>query len=156
MTAMLLPLLLSLIAPASLVAPVGAQDADSGYAPEDIWSDEYAFQIFPCGPHGKFDPLQFREYHDYFSMKERMQTLAAYYPDFLQYHEGLLGGVNARGDEMTSDDYKGWYYNHPSPWMKITGNVQGGDYNDFNDDDGNYADRPDVMLVGNHLSLIHI
>ncbi|MEE3277464.1 MAG: M14 family zinc carboxypeptidase, partial [Candidatus Thermoplasmatota archaeon] len=24
------------------------------------------------------------------------------------------------------------------------------DYNDFNDDDGNYADRPDVMLVGNH------
>ena len=149
-TAMLLPLLLSLIAPASLVAPVGAQDAEPGYAPEDIWSDEYAFQIFPWGPHGNFDQLQFREYHDYFSMKERMQTLAAYYPDFLQYHEGLLGGVNARGDEMTAEDYEGWFYKHSSPWMKITGNVQGGDYNDFNDDDGNYADRPDVMLVGNH------
>ena len=51
---------------------------------------------------------------------------------------------------MTSDDYKGWYYNHPSPWMKITGNVNGGEYNPYNDDDGNYADRPDVMLVGNH------
>ncbi|MEC7714163.1 MAG: M14 family zinc carboxypeptidase, partial [Candidatus Thermoplasmatota archaeon] len=150
MTAMLLPLLLSLIAPVSLVAPVGAQDAEPGYAPEDIWSDEYAFQIFPWGPHGNFEQLQFREYHDYFSMKERMQTLAAYYPDFLQYHEGLLGGVNARGDEMTAEDYEGWFYKHSSPWMKITGNVQGGDYNDFNDDDGNYADRPDVMLVGNH------
>ena len=102
-----------------MVAPVEAQDADPGYAPEDIWSEEYAFQIFPWGPHGNFDQLQFREYHDYFSMKERMQTLAAYYPDFLQYHEGLLGGVNARGDEMTSEDYEGWYYKHSSPWMKI-------------------------------------
>ena len=26
----------------------------------------------------------------------------------------------------------------------------GGEYNDFNGDNGNYADRPDVMLVGNH------
>ena len=81
-------------------------------------------------------------------MKERMQTLAAYYPDFLQFHEGLLGGMNARGEMKTSNDYEGWYYNHPSPWMKITSNVRGGEYNDFNGDDGNYADRPDVMLVG--------
>ena len=36
------------------------------------------------------------------------------------------------------------------PWMKITANVGGGEYNDFNGDNGNYADRPDVMLVGNH------
>ena len=34
--------------------------------------------------------------------------------------------------------------------MKITGIVYGGEYNPFNDDDGNYADRPDVMLEGNH------
>ena len=148
--AMLLPLMLSLLAPATLIAPVGAQDSEPGYAPEDIWSDEYAFQIFPWGPHGDIDKLQFREYYDYFSMKERMQTLAAYYPDFLQFHEGLLGGMNARGQMTTSNDYEGWYYNHPSPWMKITSNVRGGEYNDFNGDDGNYADRPDVMLVGNH------
>ena len=57
--------------------------------------------------------------------------------------------MNARGEMTTSNDYEGWYYNHPSPWMKITSNVRG-EYNDFNGDDGNYADRPDVMLVGNH------
>jgi len=148
--ALLLPLLLSVAAPIAMVPPVSAQEPETGLTPEEIWSSEYVNQIFPWGPHGDFEQLQFREYHDYFSMKERMQTLAAYYPEFLQFHEGLLGGVNARGDEMTSNEYEGWYYNHPSPWMKITGNVQGGDYNEYNDDDGNYADRPDVMLVGNH------
>ena len=148
--ALLLPLLLSVAAPIAMVPPVSAQEPETGLTPEEIWSSEYVNQIFPWGPHGDFEQLQFREYHDYFSMKERMQTLAAYYPEFLQFHEGLLGGVNARGDEMTSTEYEGWYYNHPSPWMKITGNVQGGEYNEYNDDDGNYADRPDVMLVGNH------
>ena len=148
--ALLLPLLLSVAAPIAMVAPVSAQEPETGLTPEEIWSSEYVNQIFPWGPHGDFEQLQFREYHDYFSMKERLQTLGAYYPDCLQFHEGLLGGVNARGDEMTSTEYEGWYYNHPSPWMKITGNVQGGEYNEYNDDDGNYADRPDVMLVGNH------
>ncbi|MDG1535732.1 MAG: M14 family zinc carboxypeptidase [Candidatus Thalassarchaeaceae archaeon] len=148
--ALLLPLLLSVAAPIAMVVPVSAQEPETGLTPEEIWSSEYVNQIFPWGPHGDFEQLQFREYHDYFSMKERMQTLAAYHPDFLQFHEGLLGGVNARGDEMASTEYEGWYYNHPSPWMKITGNVQGGEYNEYNDDDGNYADRPDVMLVGNH------
>ena len=149
-TAMLLPFLLSVLSPVALAPVASAQDVGTGYAPEDIWSTEYASQVFPWGPHGDYDKLQFREYYDYFSMKERMQTLAAYYPDFLQFHEGLLGGMNARGEMTTSNDYEGWYYNHPSPWMKITSNVRGGDYNDFNGDDGNYADRPDVMLVGNH------
>ena len=148
--ALLLPLLLSVAAPIAMVVPVSAQEPETGLTPEEIWSSEYVNQIFPWGPHGDFEQLQFREYHDYFSMKERMQTLAAYHPDFLQFHEGLLGGVNARGDEMASTEYEGWYYNHASPWMKITGNVQGGEYNEYNDDDGNYADRPDVMLVGNH------
>ena len=148
--ALLLPLLLSVAAPIAMVVPVSAQEPETGLTPEEIWSSEYVNQIFPWGPHGNFEQLQFREYHDYFSMKERMQTLAAYHPEFLQFHEGLLGGVNARGDEMASTEYEGWYYNHASPWMKITGNVQGGEYNEYNDDDGNYADRPDVMLVGNH------
>lgn len=148
--ALILPLLLSVAAPIAMVVPVSAQEPETGLTPEEIWSSEYVNQIFPWGPHGNFEQLQFREYHDYFSMKERMQTLAAYHPEFLQFHEGLLGGVNARGDEMASTEYEGWYYNHASPWMKITGNVQGGEYNEYNDDDGNYADRPDVMLVGNH------
>ena len=30
------------------------------------------------------------------------------------------------GEMTTSNDYEGWYYNHPSPWMKITSNVRGG------------------------------
>ena len=35
--------------------------------------------------------------------------------------------------------------------MKITANVGDGEYNEFNGDNGNYADRPDIMLVGNCL-----
>ena len=34
--------------------------------------------------------------------------------------------------------------------MKITENVQGGDYNAFVGDNGNYPERHDVMIVGNH------
>tara|TARA_B100000579_G_scaffold164782_2_gene133791 strand:+ start:7197 stop:9332 length:2136 start_codon:yes stop_codon:yes gene_type:complete len=147
---MLLPFLLSMLSPVALAPITVAQVSETGTAPEDIWSTEYAQQIFPWGPHGDEAQLQFREYHDYFSMKQRMQTLAAYYPDFLQFHEGLLGGLNARGEFTSVTDYEGWYYNHPSPWMKITADVRGGEYNDFVGDDGNYEDRPDVMLVGNH------
>ena len=108
-TAMLLPFLLSMLSPVALAPVASAQDVGTGYAPEDIWSTDYANQVFPWGPHGDYDKLQFREYYDYFSMKERMQTLAAYYPDFLQFHEGLLGGMNARGQMPTSNDYEGWY-----------------------------------------------
>ena len=39
--ALILPLLLSVAAPIAMVAPVEAQDADPGYAPEDIRSEEY-------------------------------------------------------------------------------------------------------------------
>ena len=62
----------------------------------------------------------------------------------------MNGGTNARGEEVTADAYEGWYYGHSSPWMKITQDVQGGDYNPFVGDNGNYADRHDVMIVGNH------
>ena len=148
--AMLLPFLLSMLSPVALAPITEAQETQPGTSPEEIWSTEYANQVFPWGPHGDVEQLQFREYHDYFSMKQRMQTLAAYYPDFLQFHEGLLGGLNARGEFTSVTDYEGWYYNHPSPWMKITADVRGGEYNDFVGDDGNYEDRPDVMLVGNH------
>ena len=70
--ALILPLLLSVAAPIAMVAPVSAQDADTGLAPEDIWSDDYVNQIFPWA-HESNDQLQFRSYHDYFSMKDRMQ-----------------------------------------------------------------------------------
>lgn len=145
----LMPFLLSVLAPVSVITPVAAQDQGTENSPEDIWSQEYISQIFPWAPESN-DRLQFREYHDYFSMKARMQALADQNPEFLEYHEGLLGGVNARGVDMSATEYEGWYYNHPSPWMKITADVGGGEYNHFNGDNGNYADRPDVMLVGNH------
>jgi hypothetical protein len=83
-------------------------------------------------------------------MKERMQTLADRNSEFISFHEGLVGGVNARGNQMGIDDYEGWFYNHASPWLKITGDVAGGECNVYVGDCGNYADRPDVMLVGNH------
>ena len=151
--ALLLPLMLSVLAPVSLIAPVGAQESDSGMAPEDIWSEEYSNQIFPWGGN---DRLQFREYHDYFSMKDRMQQLADTNSNIMSYHEGLVGGVNARGQEMGADSYEGWYYNHASPWIKMTGGgedlegVSGGDCNAFVGDCGNYEEIPDVILVGTH------
>ena len=145
--ALLLPLLLSIFAPIALISPANAQEAGEEVSPEDIWSDDYRNQIFPW--YGN-DKLQFREYHDYFSMKERMQTLADRNSEFISFHEGLVGGVNARGNQMGIDDYEGWVYNHASPWLKITGDVAGGECNVYVGDCGNYADRPDVMLVGNH------
>ena len=75
---MLLPFLLCMLSPVALAPVASAQDVGTGYSPEDIWSTEYSNQVFPWGPHGDFEKLQFREYYDYFSMKERMQTLAAY------------------------------------------------------------------------------
>ena len=143
--ALILPLLLALIAPGC----IQPDDADDGDTPDMLWSEDYVNQIYPWAPADN-DQLQFRAYHDYFSMKERMQYLADRNPEFLEFHEGLLGGTNARGDEMTANEYEGWYYNHRSPWMKITANVGDGEYNEFNGDNGNYEDRPDIMLVGNH------
>jgi len=142
-----LPLLLSLVAP---VANAGiAQDEPMGYAPEDIWSDDYNNMIFPWAPAN--DPiLQFKEYHTYETMKQRMQRLAEENSDIFEFHEGMNGGTNARGEATTQDSYEGWYYDHASPWLKITHEVYNGDYNPFVGDNGNYEDRPDVMIVGNH------
>ena len=143
-----LPLLLSLMTP--MVASTIAQDEpDTGIAPEDVWSDDYINDIFPWAPAGD-DILQFKEYHTYETMKTRMMRLAEENPNIFEYHEGMNGGTNARGEEVTADAYEGWYYGHSSPWMKITKDVQGGDYNPFVGDNGNYPDRHDVMIVGNH------
>ncbi len=51
-----------------------AQDDDSsGVSPDDIWSPEYINQIHPWGGD---DRIQFKAYHDYFTMKDRMMQLA--------------------------------------------------------------------------------
>lgn len=142
-----LPLLLSLVSP--IVVTANAQDEPSGMAPADIWSEDYTNMIFPWAPANDLD-RQFKEYHTYETTKDLMLQLEQENPEIFEFHEGLLGGTNARGEEVTSDTYEGWYYGHSSPWMKITGDVGGGEYNEFVGDSGNYADRHDVMIVGNH------
>ena len=131
-----------------------SQDDDvQGNTPEDTWSYTYANEIYPWGG---TDAMQFKAYHDYDSMRDRMMQLAEQNDVIMSFHEGLDGGINARGMDMTADDYKGHFYSHPSPWMKITGGgeelegVHGGTCNSFVGDCGNYADIPDIQLVGNH------
>jgi hypothetical protein len=140
-----LPLLLSLAGPVAGSAYV--QEPATGDAPEDIWSDEYVAYEFPWGGD---EAVQFKEYHTYETMRNRMLRLAEDNSDFVAFHEGLNGGTNARGQETNEDTYKGWFYGHPSPWLKITGNIEGGEYNAFNGDTGNYVDREDILIVGNH------
>ena len=142
-----LPLLLSLMSP--LVASTIAQDEPAGLAPTDIWSEDYSNEIFPWAPESDRD-RQFKEYHTYETTKALMLQLEQENPDIFEFHEGLLGGVNARGETVTADTYEGWYYGYSSPWMKVTGDVQDGEFNEFVGDNGNYADRHDVMIVGNH------
>ena len=142
-------------------------DPEEKLAPTDIWDlgndgkyvdcveveDEDGELIESCDyvfPWGGDEMMQFKEYYTFEALRARMMRIAADNPDIFQFHDGLNGGVNARGDTTTADTYEGWYYGHSSPWLKITADVQGGDYNEFNGDTGNYEDRPDVMIVGNH------
>ncbi|MBL6891864.1 MAG: hypothetical protein ISR22_07455 [Candidatus Poseidoniaceae archaeon] len=142
-----LPLLLSLTSP--IVMTANAQDEPAEMAPTDIWSEDYINMIFPWAPANDMD-RQFKEYHTYETTKDLMLQLEQENPDIFEFHEGLLGGTNARGETVTADTYEGWKYSHSSPWMKITGDVGGGEYNEFVGDSGNYADRHDVLIVGNH------
>ena len=139
-------MLLSTLSPV-MASTVNMQEDESGLQRENIWSAEYSNYEFPWGGN---DAIQFKEYHTYFTMKDRMQELADLNPEFIEFHEGLNGGINARGQETNEETYKGWYYNHPSPWLKITGNISDGEYNEFNGDNGNFEDREDVLIVGNH------
>ena len=143
---MVLPMLLSTLSPV-MASTVNMQDDASDLQREEIWSAEYSNYEFPWGGN---DAIQFKEYHTYFTMKDRMQELADLNPEFIEFHEGLNGGINARGQETNEETYKGWYYNHPSPWLKLTGGIAEGDYNEFNGDNGNFEDREDVLIVGNH------
>jgi hypothetical protein len=145
---MILPLLLSMFSPV-MASTVNVQQETTGDTPEDIWSEDYVNDIFPWAS-ADDRILQFKEYHSYETMKLRMLQLTEQNPDIFEFHEGMNGGVNARGETVTANAYEGWYYGHSSPWLKITGDVQGGEYNEFVGDNGNYADRYDVMIVGNH------
>ena len=137
------------VVPISEMTSSAQENQVTGASPEDIWSEDYANMIFPWAP-ANDQILQFKEYHSYETMKNRMMFLAQTNSDIFEYHEGMPGGMNARGEETTIDTYEGWYYGHASQWLKITGDVNGGEYNSFVGDSGNYADRPDVMIVGNH------
>ena len=161
LTILLLPFLLSFLSP--IVSSSYNQAAEEGLAPWEIWDQDGEGKYIDCEfdendnaqcdyvfPWGGDEMMQFKEYYTFETIRDRMMRIAADNPDFIQYHEGLNGGVNARGEDTTADTYKGWEYRNPSPWLKITGDVEGGEYNDFNGDTGNYADRPDVMIVGNH------
>ena len=132
-----------------IASTVKVQQEDAGEEPENTWSEDYINDIFPWASEGE-RILQFKEYHTYETMKLRMLQLAEQNPDIFEFHEGMNGGVNARGETVTANAYEGWYYGHSSPWMKITADVDGGDYNEFVGDNGNYPDRRDVMIVGNH------
>lgn len=165
---LLLPFMLSFLAPivsASLTqdstVSSATQDSEGGLTPWDTWDDDADYiscetnadgnevcdYVFPWGGD---EMMQFKEYYTFETIRARMMRIAADNPGFIEFHEGLNGGTNARGEETTADTYEGWHYGHLSPWLKITANVQGGEYNAFNGDRGNYADRPDVMIVGNH------
>jgi hypothetical protein len=139
-------MLLSTLSPV-MASTVSMQDDATGLQREEIWSAEYSNYEFPWGGN---DAVQFKEYHTYFTMKDRMQEIAELNPEFIEFHEGLNGGINDRDQETTQETYKGWYYNHASPWLKITGNISDGEYNEFNGDGGNFEDREDVLIVGNH------
>ena len=168
LTILLLPFLLSFLSPivsASVTqdstASSATQDSEGGLTPWETWDDDDDYiscetntegnkvcdYVFPWGGD---EMMQFKEYYTFETIRARMMRIASDNPDFIQFHEGLNGGTNARGEEATADTYEGWHYGNPSPWLKITGNVQGGEYNAFNGDTGNYVDRPDVMIVGNH------
>lgn len=153
---LMMPLMLTSV---SSTVATSFEENESGNTPEGIWSDDYANHVHPWGGD---DRVQFKQYHDYDSMRQRMLQLAEQSYSYqgqdveiMSFHEGLNGGINARGVEMTADSYKGHHYSHPSPWMKITGGgedlegVYGGECNDFVGDCGNYEDIPDVQMVGN-------
>ena len=158
---LILPFLLSFLSP--VVSSSYAQDASEGKTPWETWDLDNEGLYIDCEsesegisgcdytfPWGGNDMMQFKEYYTFDALKSRMDRIAADNSEFIQYHEGLNGGVNDRGQLTDADTYKGWHYNNEVPWVKITADVEGGETNDFNGDSGNYADRPDVMIVGNH------
>ena len=147
LTILLLPFLLSFLSPvvsASVTSDVSVQD-DDGMDPLDIWDLDDEGKYVDCDefvnsagelevgceyvfPWGGDEMMQFKEYYTFETIRSRMMRIAADNPDIIQFHEGLNGGVNARGETTTADTYEGWHYGHSSPWLKITKDVEEGEY----------------------------
>ena len=79
--------------PTMIADTVIAQEADEaeGNSPEDTWSLAYVNQIHPWGGD---DRAQFKAYHSYFSLRERMMELTEKTNnrldyDIIEFHEGM-------------------------------------------------------------------
>ncbi|MFL2978935.1 MAG: hypothetical protein ACJZ59_07795 [Candidatus Thalassarchaeaceae archaeon] len=72
--------------------------------PLDIWSKDYIDDVYPWGGD---DAAQFKEYHTYFTMKDRMQHLAENNRNIMTFHEGLNGGVECSGPDDNSEHIRG-------------------------------------------------
>ena len=77
---LVMPLLLCMFAP---VVGADMDQEPAALAPEDIWSDDYINTIFPWAP-ANDRILQFKEYHTYETMKNRMLRLAEDNPDIFE------------------------------------------------------------------------
>ena len=96
---LVLPLLLSMLSPV-IASTVNVQQDATENTPENTWSEDYINDIFPWAS-ADDRILQFKEYHSYETMKLRMQQLTEQNPDIFEFHEGMNGGVNARGETVT-------------------------------------------------------
>ena len=68
------------------------EENESGNTPEGIWSTDYANHVHPWGGD---DRVQFKQYHDYFTMRQRMLQLSRailHYQgqnvEIMSFHEG--------------------------------------------------------------------
>ena len=85
---LLLPFMLSVVAPAAIAPAAIAQETPSGIEPT-IWSRICQWDVSLGVGNAQ---IQFREYHDYESTKARMQYLADTNPDIISFHEDYSGG----------------------------------------------------------------
>ncbi len=88
------------------------EENESGNTPEGIWSDDYANHVHPWGGD---DRAQFKQYHDYDSMRQRMLQLAeqsySYQGqdvDIMSFHEGLNGGTCLLYTSQSPRDFLLW------------------------------------------------
>ena len=54
------------------ITATSQDDPPEGLAPGDIWSEDYANDVYPWGGN---DRIQFKAYHDYFTMRDRMMEI---------------------------------------------------------------------------------
>ena len=66
----MMPLMLTSV---SSTVATSFEENESGNTPEGIWSEDYANHVHPWGGD---DRVQFKQYHDYDSMRQRMLQLA--------------------------------------------------------------------------------